>query len=325
MIDSHYFTALPSGSNATVLLLQFRKLLIKNLLGYLHAIQSSLGLDIRFLIEKYEAIDTKKKFSPAVYPLFSKLVEYSSNGNHNLIIDTLHGLSILPESDIYDSGFKCTSILTESWETDFVNKIRSEHIPSENSDVTIIRPIINPGLSELQKSMFDITNQIKSVDFEFYQEINSYVTRLKLFNGVGLSASTSASVFGAIYLRTPDKSENVETYFAEHIVHETSHLNLEVLHAFDKIVLNEETEKFKSPIRIDPRPMLGIFHATFVLSRMVRLFKRLSQQSKEKDYPQKFNLFRKQFEEGLNTVEKNAVLTDNGKLILNSLLQTAEI
>ena len=41
----------------------------------------------------------------------------------------------------------------------------------------------------------------------------------------------------------------------------------------DPMVLNPETELFPSPIRIDKRPMIGIFHASFVLARILFAFR----------------------------------------------------
>jgi hypothetical protein len=326
MIVNDYFTALPAGRNAIILLHQYRQLLIKNLIGYLTAIQSSsLDIDISFLIKKYETLDIKENFSPAIYALFSKLIKVSSDGDVPPIVDVLHQLSILKEEDIHNSEFMVSTILTEPWENDFVNKIRTETIPSENDQKTIILPVINPDLSELTKAYTDVFEFIGKIDLEFYQEILCYVTRLKLFNGKGLTATTSSSVFGAVYLNLPMQNEDMEPYFCEHIIHETSHLQLEILFAFDKIVLNKETEKFKSPLRTDPRPILGIFHATFVLSRMVRLFKRIVKQRPGNEYVKKLELFRRQFDQGLETVEKNAILTEKGKLILNSFTKAAEI
>lgn len=324
VLEDKHFTALPAGSNAAFISFQFRQLLVQNLIGYLNSIQSSLGLDIDFIIKKYEKINIAKNFSPAIYTLFSRLVKCCLAGDVPPIIDVVHQLSILSEQDIFDSNFRTSTILTETWETDFINKIRNEPIPNKNDEKTIVLPIINPNLSEFTTVVGNVFEQVKKLDFEFYQEIESYVTRLKLFNGKGITASTTSSAFGAIYLNMPKNGEDKLVYFAEHIIHETSHLNLEILFAFDKIVLNKETEKFKSPLRIDPRPMLGIFHATFVLSRMVRLFQRIDKYFPKKEYAEKIQIFRKQFNEGLEVVDKYALLTEKGLLIKSSFIETAE-
>ena len=55
---------------------------------------------------------------------------------------------------------------------------------------------------------------------------------------------------------------------AETLVHESAHSLLFALSSDDHRVLNPPTELHKSPLRLDPRPLDGIYHAVFVLARM---------------------------------------------------------
>jgi len=276
MLDNKFYTAQPAGDNATLLYQEYRKLLLTNMLGYLRSIQTSLGIDISLLIQKYEELDSTQRFSPAIFNLFSKLTHSANQGEVPAIIDALHLLNMLDENEILKSEFRFSTILTENWETDFVNKIRSEHIPSKSGEKTLVFPILSPDLSLYQGLFSNLKAQLKQIDFDFYQELESYVTRVKLFNGKALKAATSASVFGAIYLKLPPETENSEAYFADHIIHETSHLHLDILLAFDKIILNQEAEKFQAPIRIDPRPMFGIFHLCSIFIKNSTIIKHLN-------------------------------------------------
>ncbi len=54
----------------------------------------------------------------------------------------------------------------------------------------------------------------------------------------------------------------------EVLAHEASHSLLFGLTVDEPLVLNAESELFASPLRPDPRPMDGIFHATYVSARM---------------------------------------------------------
>ena len=71
--------------------------------------------------------------------------------------------------------------------------------------------------------------------------------------------------------------------------------------------------------------MFGIFHATFVLSRLVRVFQRIIKDTPKKAYIDRLETFRMQLDQGLETIEKNAVLTENGNRIKASFIKTAEI
>lgn len=323
-LDSELFTALPAGDSADKLFLEYRKLTLLNLLGYLGEIQRVLDIDISPIIIKYEMLDTSKSFSPALFEAFSKLYVVAKQGKVPAIVDTLHLLNCLTEPEVYDAKFRVSTILTEKWETDFIHKLRNEDIPSKSGDKVLILPILNSEITDTYGQLYyQLIEKISEVDSGFYKEINTLVTRLKMFNGKALKASTSASVFGAIYLKTSPPGESIEAYLADHIIHETSHLCLDILLAFDKIILNDDSERFEAPIRIDPRPMFGIFHATFVLSRMIRLFQKIADGRQE--YLDRLELFREQFDKGINVIEKHALLTEKGKRIRDSFISTIKI
>lgn len=55
---------------------------------------------------------------------------------------------------------------------------------------------------------------------------------------------------------------------AEVLAHEAGHSLLFGLTIEEPLVLNDDDELFASPLRPDPRPMDGIYHATFVSARM---------------------------------------------------------
>lgn len=127
----------------------------------------------------------------------------------------------------------------------------------------------------------------------------------------------SVRAFGTIYLCIPDNKIPEQVYFCEHIIHETSHLHLHALFAIDRIVLNNPNERYTAPIRPDPRPMYGIFHATFVLSRMVRLFMLLSEKT-DCIFEKYAYLFLKKFLNGYKTVKQFGKLTPLGDKIVES-------
>ncbi len=65
---------------------------------------------------------------------------------------------------------------------------------------------------------------------------------------------------------------NVEAFdtplaIAEFLVHETTHSLLFAMGCEDPLVLNPLDQSYPSPLRADPRPMDGIFHATVVCAR----------------------------------------------------------
>lgn len=84
--------------------------------------------------------------------------------------------------------------------------------------------------------------------------------------GMVFDGCSSLERWGAILFNaTLEKSDLV---IAESIVHEAAHTSLFGKAPVTFLVENGDDERFVSPLRVDPRPMNGIYHATFVLARM---------------------------------------------------------
>lgn len=57
--------------------------------------------------------------------------------------------------------------------------------------------------------------------------------------------------------------------YVENLIHEMSHIDLFIRQLIDPIV--EKNVLLNSPLRKNKRPTIGVFHAAFVLSRVVKL------------------------------------------------------
>ena len=63
---------------------------------------------------------------------------------------------------------------------------------------------------------------------------------------------------------------------AEVLAHETAHSLLFGFSFDETLVLNPDSDLFPSPLRLDPRPMDGIYHATYVSARMCWAMQRIA-------------------------------------------------
>src|SRR5690348_973271 len=59
------------------------------------------------------------------------------------------------------------------------------------------------------------------------------------------------------------------------LAHESSHMHLFAVALDEPLVHNSDEERYQSPLRVDPRPMDGIYHATYVTARMHYVLSRL--------------------------------------------------
>ncbi len=78
--------------------------------------------------------------------------------------------------------------------------------------------------------------------------------------------ATSFTLWGGVLLNAGDRAGALE--LAQALAHESAH-GFVFAHAIEEpLVRNPYEQRYPSPLRTDPRPMDGIFHATFVVARM---------------------------------------------------------
>jgi hypothetical protein len=84
--------------------------------------------------------------------------------------------------------------------------------------------------------------------------------------GMTFDGCSSIERYGSILINM--RRKRTRLMLAETIIHESAHSLLFAMSCNNHRVLNPETETYKSPLRIDPRPLDGIYHAVFVIARM---------------------------------------------------------
>ncbi|MEC9290889.1 MAG: HEXXH motif-containing putative peptide modification protein [Pseudomonadota bacterium] len=180
----------------------------------------------------------------------------------------------------------------------------------------VSREIVQSCSGDAQKALAIL----KQYHPEMAAEILTLLSGLYFFDDVGteeqMIGGSDVRVYGDIFLRRHKGEIDPLVYYCEHIVHETSHLYLHALMAMDPLVLNSPDEHYPAPIRSDLRPMYGVFHATFVLSRMCQVFKVLSDQLSDENVCDAHQCFVRQFEHGLSTVNQYAELTTLGQHLI---------
>ncbi len=77
---------------------------------------------------------------------------------------------------------------------------------------------------------------------------------------------SSYMLWGGLFLNV--QSHQSEVAMVEVMAHESAHILLYGCAADEALVENEDDELYPSPLRLDPRPMDGIYHAAFVSARM---------------------------------------------------------
>jgi hypothetical protein len=103
--------------------------------------------------------------------------------------------------------------------------------------------------------------------------VNSLIKEIILVNS-GDFLSGSFPRFHGYVLLSP-KADWEVPHFVEALVHEASHLEFNIRRMLEPFLLNPGAVAY-SPIRREPRPLLGILHACFVLCRTTEALSRIS-------------------------------------------------
>jgi len=182
-----------------------------------------------------------------------------------------------------------------------------------------IRPASNAELELAANSIAGALESMRNHDPDMLDEIQEHVLLIRLFAGKVTMGFTDERILGAMMLRLPGDNIDPVLYYIEHIVHEASHMHLNCLMSMDPLILNARDERFISPIRPDPRPMTGVFHATFVSAKIARTFMKIYQSTKNADLLHPLAETLDETLRGLNEIQRHAKLTSHGKALITSV------
>lgn len=106
---------------------------------------------------------------------------------------------------------------------------------------------------------------------ELADEFDAVVSELVMVGGqpgaeILFDGGSCYMLWGALFLNIDAARDPVA--LVEVLAHESAHMLLYAFASEEALVLNEDDELFPSPLRVDPRPMDGIYHATYVSARM---------------------------------------------------------
>lgn len=188
-------------------------------------------------------------------------------------------------------------------------------IPPSQDDFEKTKTLIEEAMKLLDKAVPELANEIRGLLCEVIVATNTPSTINDDFDFGGVS---SVYLWGAIFLNVCSGSvlQVVET-----LVHESAHMHLFALSMDGDIVLNPYDQRLDSPLRDDPRPMDGIYHATYVLGRMhygikTILESGLLDECQQTEGQTMLLNISQSFKQGVSTVETSADLTERGQKIM---------
>ncbi|HEY5409954.1 MAG TPA: HEXXH motif-containing putative peptide modification protein [Caulobacteraceae bacterium] len=127
-------------------------------------------------------------------------------------------------------------------------------------------------------------------------------------------------VWGAAFINVMGKPDRIAILSS--LVHEATHQLLFAVSRDQPLVTNPPGARYQSPLRKDPRPMDGVFHATYVAARMSLLYEvlrtagpRLSP-AESANVGERLAYIRSRFRDGYAVVTAEAMLTPLGRTVM---------
>lgn len=316
---TEYFSAFPKSGAVTAVHRYYRSRAKRSLTALVATASSALRRGYPDLERNLELLDIESRFSPSVYA-FNYLLQQAMKKNDAAevaaLLSELSGASAqLSTAD----GPTVTNLLSRPWHSLIVRELIRMDLRDLSGNFTVLQPVSENELLTARQHISEAVALIEECYPVIGQEVRSLVAELTLFNGQVISGATDVRVFGNMFLRMPTADQTALAYYCEHIVHESSHLYLNALLASDPLIRNGDIGSFSAPIRSDPRPLGGILHATFVLSRMIQVFERIGASQPAEQFTRALDLFYLQFASGVKTLKKNGDFTELGLRLYSEL------
>ena len=187
---------------------------------------------------------------------------------------------------------------------------KAEFFPLSSQDFKRVRNSVQHGVRILKGSFPD-----------FYIEFQELVSEVLILNARGLKAGSSSDLFGMIYKCCLYRWEKI-TDVLDFLTHEQSHLYVHLLNKDDPIIFNP-LELHESPLRKEKRPLIGNYHATFVLARVHHVLTQALARNEipedERDYCQELlSYYKKRFYVGFDILQNHAQMTPLGRELIFS-------
>ena len=212
-------------------------------------------------------------------------------------------------------------------ENDITSARYLKQIDTNPSSPFNILPAKEADFASIKQLIHDTMDLLKYESPELFYEISALLKSIMLGSGprgkeqLTFDGASAPGLWGAIVLNVIEPKDVVD--MAQTLAHESGHNLLFGYCIDDQLVNNPEDELHASPLRIDPRPLDGIYHATFVLARMhyaaatIKESPRLSPKLRQKAQQEMSNR-EKAFYDGLSTLKQYAEYTDQGKDLMDA-------
>jgi hypothetical protein len=314
---------IPSPDQAISLNRKMKKKLARSFDHIVERAGGILSIDTYKLGELKEPLLSDDPINPALFGLYYDLLGAISRGDNRLAQRLLsESLDLEPLCDqrkvlaLSDKDLSAKTIEIYKRNVDIEADTPLYLAAPSDEDIKRVEGFITQARSLLQGADPELAAEIEQLNNQIILAISDENS-----DGIEFHGASSVYLWGALFINAAYHQNLLQVL--DTLIHETAHTLLFGLSIDGPLVNNPYGERHSSPLRYDPRPMDGIYHATFVLARMHYGLSRLlasglldadsAHQAEEM-----LEHHAKCFVEGLDTIETSGQLTVIGEEILQS-------
>jgi len=187
-------------------------------------------------------------------------------------------------------------------------------LPPRPDTAAAFRARFQRGFALLERAIPELAAEIRAIVSEVILTVGTPA------GGYTFDGGSAYQLWGGLFLNA--ESHETDVAIIELLAHEGAH-NLLFGFTIDELLVENPTdERFDSPLRRDPRPMDGIYHATFVSARMHWAMSRLLDASVLDDAAtaaarKARATDHENFEKGFDVVARHGRLTPTGTALMD--------
>lgn len=182
--------------------------------------------------------------------------------------------------------------------------------PPTDAQIEAARTNIGEALDMIERLTPDVREEIEAIFAHVDISGENPDPGVRKYGGV-----TTLFAWGGCFMNI--ESHDSTRKVAAGLVHEVTHGVLFGVSLAEPLVWNDPEDSFQSPLRPDPRPMDGIYHATIVCGRMAYFEKARLEREGGSDREALDSLLQR-FDDGALVIEKHAELSGAGRRLLHA-------
>ncbi|ACA95247.1 MULTISPECIES: aKG-HExxH-type peptide beta-hydroxylase [Burkholderia cepacia complex] len=274
-------------------------------------------------------------FPDSVHAYFAALQPAGFNGFHSF---TYHYVIRLAEQNRLPDASRLLMVMArDRYETlprfapasridrELLREVLDEISGGTSYTEIVLRPLPRDKEQRAERAMTRGVRVLEAVYPELAAEIEILVGSVVFFESAGATDERALSLTGdklqSMILVNGEIDVNW-IFLLDKLIHEAAHTYLYGINLREELVHNSPETKYASPLRRDERDMLAIYHATFVIQRLLVAFARIFERAALLDadrvaIEEMLALYRARLDAGFSTIERHGDLSDVARELIH--------